>query len=212
MAWTLLVVFITNVASLRADPRGTTLYPDKFPPVSDPVYGSDNYASLIVGLHQKSLFDYPPDADVYRFIFSDAWDRGRLALIVRQDGYAHLDGIEPASHSVQGRLGIVAAESRDLTPAEWSRFNALLQRADFWRAPTKIDHEGLDGYIYLIEARVRGHYHYAIRWVPEAFPDDKAFYQLGTWLDNLIPDVGTATTNDGYDITTKDGTPISTRH
>ncbi len=179
----------------------------KFPPAKTEEY---DYVPFIVLLHQKSLFDYPPDVDVYRFIDCDAWGRGYLAIITHKNDASQFEGVQPASHPVKGKLGITTAVNRPLTTQEWRQFNLLLARTDFWNVPTTGNRDGLDGYTYILEARAGGRYHYIILWAPDGFPEDKAFSKLGLWIDTLIPDRGTVSTNDGWDVTTGNGNPVTT--
>jgi hypothetical protein len=188
--------------------EGTFLSFTKFPPAKVKGEGEFAYARYIVGTHQKSLFDYPPDVDVYRFVVDYAFEPGALVIITRRGDEAEFHSFQCIGPPGDGVSGIACDFNRPLSKPEWSAFKHLLNESRFWEKTSYVSRDGNDGWDYVLEARVGGHYHYVMRWVPEDYPEDKAFGQLCTWLNERIKKVGTVTTETGHAVTASKGVPI----
>ncbi len=67
-----------------------------------------------------------------------------------------------------------------LSEKEWSCFEKLLDKANFWKIETQRKQNGADGSEWIIEAHLKNKYRYVNRWPP---PED--FGNAGKFLIEL---------------------------
>lgn len=86
--------------------------------------------------------------------------------------YVLTDGLE-----YDGPLLLERAR-HELVNHELQELARLLERAAFWQMPANSDERGLDGAVWVVEARVDNSYHFVKRWSPPSGP----FHDLGAFF------------------------------
>lgn len=78
---------------------------------------------------------------------------------------------------------LIIDKSRALTTFEWSEFQKLLDKTEFWDMPTneQSDIVGTDGSQWIIEGVENEKYNVVDRWTPK----NSAYQELGIFLINL---------------------------
>ncbi len=144
------------------------------------------YAEALVALHEKSLFDYPDDVDVYRFYDCYTFGTNDVARIIKKGSQITFTGIELGGEGGYYPIGIASLNTQTISPKEWAQYEMLFEKANFWQMSHYINRSILDGFGYILEAKVGGHYYYVVRDEPSAYPEDRRFYELGAWFSEHI--------------------------
>ena len=174
-AWGFLAVICLTIVRANAD---TECFPPRALVLENPPSGTTDISesleeqfSVAFGrMNEPSLWKLSQgDKGVvsYRFLLLPTWNKpvavriertwGRMALnLVRLDGQAGYD---------IGQIDLNKQVS--LSQPQWERLTTLVEGADFWDMPARIDDLGCDGADLIVEGVKDGEYHVVHRWSPQ---------------------------------------------
>lgn len=127
---------------------------------------SDGFATELWARHEPSLL-CATAAPVYRFVWLRSFNPAIVVRIEASAGGWRISAQEDAILDMRRHRRTLRRVERPLTADEVRRFRAAIDRSRFWTAATEPVEDGLDGALWLVEARDGGRYRYREQWTPD---------------------------------------------
>jgi hypothetical protein len=146
-----------------------------------------NYSSRLAAMHEPSLVALNDAAvEAYRFLWLRSF-HPKVAIRLWACGKDHCISVKqlgqlvpsPADGGYMFDDTLTVNENRALSEDEWNRFKELIEKADFWRMPSR--NEGplaYDGAWWVMEGYRNWGYHV----VDRQSPDNGAYYEACVYL------------------------------
>ena len=109
------------------------------------------------------------NTEAYRLLYVPAFETPASIRVWRDGGRKFIELRQLASIGMPqyGAKDMKKIVTRPLSEDEWDRFYRLLEKSNFWSAPTQGGRAGLDGVGILLEGKKEGKYHAVGRRLPE---------------------------------------------
>lgn len=128
-----------------------------------------DYASIMNGLKESSLLTVldSDDEEVYRFVWLRSFDNP-ISLRIQKSFAKILINIKEHELGNDDNFGaLIVDRKKDVSIPEWINFKKLLAKECFWTLDIGKDLIGIDGSVWILEAKKENRYHVVYRRSPE---------------------------------------------
>jgi hypothetical protein len=134
------------------------------------------YSSHLRVMAEPSLScGFPEDRETYRFVWLRTFHAPIAVRVSKSKNDVQLQAIELNGAGGYSPGVISRRVAKKLSDAEWNSITKLLVAIQFWKLPTEVPSNGLDGAQWIFEGRQDGKYHIVDRWTPR----DGTYHDLG---------------------------------
>ncbi len=134
------------------------------------VFFNDWYGEHLKAMGEKSLIKVSDqNPEIYRFLWLRTFNHPIFVRVERTSA----NSFDLVSKELNGAGGfkpgrVLRTAKHTLTEEEWCKFIKMLDRANYWKLPTKLPNNiGVDGSQWILEGVKDGRYHIVDRFTPQ---------------------------------------------
>ena len=142
------------------------------------------YSKMLFAMNEPILYSYQGTNEIYRFTLLRTFDHPITVRLQK-----HGDNIKLFSKVTSGEGGyepgqLIWDTVLSIGHTQMDTLNSLINKANFWNIPSKVNYAGRDGAEWILEAFNKNKFHWASRWSPTA-NRDSSFRAVCFYLLNI---------------------------
>jgi hypothetical protein len=126
------------------------------------------YSKHLRTMSEPSLSCKEPSGEIYRFLWLRTWGHPIAVRIDNKKNDTIVSAVELDGAGGYEPGKVLRRIQRKLTQTESKQVSEYLKAIDFWKIPTQVHSDGLDGAQWIVEGRRELQYHVVDRWSPES--------------------------------------------